>query len=157
MCLRDMTLTRDTVRMYWWPNFSVREHDLHSGNIMCVGGYRTYKRRSSDTDYQCSSIAVTMFISNYLFHHATYICPKPKSAVYSTGDFITTTCLLASPFSCVPWLACTEASHFVSPNPARNGFLTTWTLIKQMSSILCCSQEYKSWFCCRDQSDKSHH
>jgi len=41
-----------------------------------------------------------MFISTYLFHHAIFICLKTKSALYNTESFITTTCSLASPFSC---------------------------------------------------------
>lgn len=83
------------------PNLSVKKHNLHSGNIMCVGGYRKYKCRSINTDYQSNCISATMFISTY-FIMQHFICPKPKSAVYSTDDFITTTCSLISPFSCVP-------------------------------------------------------
>jgi hypothetical protein len=70
--------------------FKKKSFTVHSNmNVKC---------RSIDTDYQSNCVAVTTFISTYLFHHAIFICPKPKSAVYGTERFITTTCSLASPF-----------------------------------------------------------
>jgi len=42
------------------------------------------------------------------------IYPNPKSAMYGTGSFITTTCSLASPYSCIPQLTLTEVPHIVS-------------------------------------------
>jgi len=50
-----------------WPFLSVKENDLHSGNIKCGGGHRRYKRKSIDTDYQSNCTTVTVFISFYIY------------------------------------------------------------------------------------------
>jgi hypothetical protein len=103
-------------KLFCQPKISVRDHDLHSGNITC-GGHRMYKCMSIDTDYQSNRVTVTMFISTYLFRHASFICPKPKSAVYSNEMFITTTCSLASSISCTS-TGSYEAPHIASLKPS---------------------------------------
>ena len=81
-----------------WPLLSADENYLHSWNITRGGGHKRYKCRSIDLDYQSNCITVTVFISTYLFHHVSFICTKPKSAVYGTEQSITTG-QLAFPFS----------------------------------------------------------
>jgi len=51
----------------FWPDLSVGEHDLHTGNITWVGGHKRWKCRSMGTDYQTNCITVTVLISTYLF------------------------------------------------------------------------------------------
>ena len=119
-----------------WPVLSVEENDLNSGNIKCDGGHKRYKRRSVVTDYQSNCITVTVFISFYIyiFHCASFICPKPKSAVYGTKHFITTGSF-AFPFSFASWLARMKASHQLYPEP-RLGWLPDYMLHHKTDVLL---------------------
>jgi len=45
------------------------------------GSHKRYICRSIDADYRSNCITDTTSIGTYLFRHATFICPNPKSAL----------------------------------------------------------------------------